>query len=101
MLSAVSTPSSARQALRAAGAGDQAELHFGQRDLRRAVGDAVMAAERELEAAAQRGAVDRGDDRLVERLDVVRSLIKRRAGACGGLPNSLMSAPPRSFARRP
>ena len=42
----------ARQALRAAGAGHQAELHFGQRDLRARRGDAVVAAERQLQAAA-------------------------------------------------
>ena len=52
MFSAVSRPSDARQALRAAGAGQQAELHLGQRDLRAGGGDAVVAAERELEAAA-------------------------------------------------
>ena len=37
-----------------------------------------MAAERDLEAAAERGAVHRRDDRLVERLDLVDQLIERR-----------------------
>jgi hypothetical protein len=55
----------ARQALRAAGAGQQAEVHFGQAALGRRHGHAVVAAQRHLEAAAERGAVDRGDDGLV------------------------------------
>ncbi len=54
----------ARQALRPAGTGEQAELDFGQAELRRDDGDAVVADERDLEPAAERGAVDRGDDRL-------------------------------------
>ena len=54
----------ARQALRAAGARQQAELHLGQAELRRRHGDAVMAAERHLEPAAERRAVDRRDHRL-------------------------------------
>jgi hypothetical protein len=62
-------PEQARQALRAAGAGQDAELHFRQRDLRAGHGDAVVAAERQLEAAAHAGAADGGDDRLGGRLD--------------------------------
>src|SRR5207253_6476323 len=52
-----------RGALRAAGAGDEAELNLGEADLRglRLGRDAVAATERELEAAAEAGAVDRGD----------------------------------------
>ncbi len=57
------------QALRTAGTGQEAELDLGQAELRRADGDAVMADERDLEAAAERGAVDRGDDRLRAVLD--------------------------------
>ena len=58
-----------RQPLRAAGARQEAELHLGQRDLRARRGDAVVAAERQLEPAAHRHRVDRGDDRLGRRLD--------------------------------
>ena len=60
----------ARHALRAARAGEQADLHFRQPDARLvAVGsDTVMAGEAQLEAAAQRGAVDRSDPRLAARL---------------------------------
>ena len=49
----------------AAAAGQQAEGGLGQADLDRAVvdGDAVVGGQRDLEATAERGAVDRGDDR--------------------------------------
>ena len=55
----------------AAAAGQQAELDLGQADLGAGdVGDdPVVAGERDLEAAAQRRAVDRGDDRLAELLE--------------------------------
>ena len=62
-------PDQARQALRAAGARQEAELDLGQADAGAGRGDAVMAAERELEAAAERRAVDRRDDRLADALD--------------------------------
>ena len=54
----------------AAAAGQQAEGDLGQAELRLRVveRDAVVAGERDLEAAAERGAVERGDDRLAERL---------------------------------
>ncbi len=72
----------ARQALRAAGAGQQAELDLGQAELRARHGDAVVGDERDLEPAAQRGAVDRGDDGLGavldRRLDVVEGGAARR-----------------------
>ena len=54
----------ARQALRAAGAGQDAELDLGQAEQRLGRGDPVVAGERELEAAAEREAADRGDERL-------------------------------------
>ena len=54
----------ARHALRAAGAGEDAELHLGKAELRRRHRDAIVAAERDFEPAAQRGAVDRDHDRL-------------------------------------
>jgi hypothetical protein len=76
----------ARQPLRAARAGQEAELHFRQRDLRVAAGDARVAAERQLEPAAHAGPVDRRDDRLGARLDdpddgVERRLARRRGRA--------------------
>ena len=56
----------ARHALGAAGAGEQPDLDFRQAEpgLRVVRGDAVVAGQRQLEAAAEREAVDRGDPRL-------------------------------------
>ncbi len=56
----------ARDALRAACAGEEPDLDLGQAEARlRIVGrDAVMAGKRQLEAAAHRGAVERRDPRL-------------------------------------
>ena len=65
MFSAVSDADHARQPLRAARAGQQAQLDFGQRDLRAGRGHAVVAGERELQTAAHRHRVDRGDHRLL------------------------------------
>ena len=61
----------AGDALGAAGAGKQADLDLGQAEPRLRVvgGDAVMAGQRQLEAAADRGAVDRRDPRLAAGLD--------------------------------
>ena len=53
----------ARQALRAAVAGDQPELDLGQSHLRVARGEAERAGERQLEAAAESVAVDDRDRR--------------------------------------
>src|SRR5581483_2751284 len=55
----------ARDALRRAAAGKKPELHFGlaELDLRIVDRDAVVTAERELEPAAEGGAVERRDDR--------------------------------------
>ena len=64
-------PHDAGKALRAARAGQDAQLHLGQAQLRRGHGDAVMAAQRNLQPAAQSGAVDRGDDGLGAILDRV------------------------------
>src|SRR3546814_20551321 len=57
--------SQSRQALRAATARQQAELGFGQAELcfRVVDRDAVMAAEREFQTAAERGAVERRNHR--------------------------------------
>jgi hypothetical protein len=52
------------QPLGAAGAWQQAEVHFRQAAARRGHGDAVVGAQRHFEAAAEGGAVDRGDHRL-------------------------------------
>ena len=68
----------ARQPLGAAGAGQEAELDLGHAQLRRRDGDPVMAGERDLEAAAEGGAVDRGDDRLGAILDDVDDLGEHR-----------------------
>ena len=61
----------ARDARGAAGAGKQPDLDFRQAEARLRIlrGDAVVAGERELEAAAERGAVDGGDPRLAAGLD--------------------------------
>ena len=67
-------------------------MHFGQAALRRRHGDAIVTAQRDLQAAAERSAVDRGDDRLRASSRSCRTT-SCRLGACGGLPNSVMSAP--------
>ena len=54
----------ARQALRAAGAGQQAQLHFGQCDLRVRFRHAVVGPQRQFEPAAHAHAGDRGDHRF-------------------------------------
>ncbi len=58
----------AREALRPAVSGDEAELHLRLAELRVLAGDAEVARHRELAAAAQREAVHRGHDRLPHRL---------------------------------
>ena len=59
----------ARQALRAERTGQHADQHLGQAELRLRRADAVVASERELEPAAECGAVQCGDDRPVEAFD--------------------------------
>ena len=54
----------ARQALGAAGARQQTEVHFRQAELRRRNSHAVVGAQRHFETAAQHRTVDRGDHRL-------------------------------------
>ena len=68
----------ARDALRAAAARQQADLDLGLADLGLGVGrgDAVVAGEADLEAAAQRGAVDRGHDRLAAGLLAAEHLLQ-------------------------
>ena len=60
-----------RETLRAAGAGNQAELHFRKSDLRVGPRHPVVAAEREFESSAHAGAADRGDHRLAGAFDDV------------------------------
>ena len=82
----------ARQALRAAGAGQQAEVHLGQAAPRAGHGDAVVGAQRHLEPAAERRAVDGGDHRLGRALH--HRLHVEQAGPLRvAPPNSVMSAP--------
>src|ERR1039457_6589805 len=59
----------ARQALRSAGAGDDAQQHFGLADFGAGHGHAIVAGHGELQPAAQRGAVDGADDRFGTVLD--------------------------------
>jgi hypothetical protein len=68
----------ARQPLRAARAGKQAELHFRHPKLRRRHRHPVMAGERNLEPAAERRPVDRRHDRLGAILDDVDDLRQHR-----------------------
>ena len=74
-----------RQALGAAGARDDAELHLGKAELGLGMiaGDAVVAGERELEAAAETGAVDRRDHGLGQGLDPAHHLLPLEAQPLG------------------
>ncbi len=76
----------ARQALGAAGAGQDADLHFGETHLGARHGDAVMAGERHLEPAAERIAMDRRDHRFRA---VVEHVVGAPAGWRGGRPAEL------------
>ena len=64
MFTAVSSPTARGKPLGAAGARQQAQLHFRQTDLRALVGDAMMHAQRQFQPAAQGQALDRRDHRL-------------------------------------
>ena len=86
-----------RQPLRAGVAGDQAEIDFRLSELRGVGGEPQRAGHRQLAAAAERVAVDRGDDRLAEVLDEIEDVLPGSAcsraavGVCAA--SSLMSAP--------
>jgi hypothetical protein len=69
------------QALRAARAGDESDLHLGEREdgLGRVGGDAIGAGQRELESAAQAGTVDGDDDRDAPLLDAVEHRVPEGA----------------------
>jgi hypothetical protein len=84
------------QPLAAAGARDEAQLHLGEPELGLGMigGDTIVARERQLEAAAQAGAVDRGDDRLGQRLHPAHHLLPLEAQplrrALGSEPRELL-----------
>ena len=87
-----------RQALRAGEAGHQAELDLGLAELRGVGREPQRAGHRQLAAAAQGEAVDRGDDGLAQLLDQVEDAAARvRACALAAsgvsVASSLMSAP--------
>jgi hypothetical protein len=60
--------------------GQQAERDFGEAEARLRVvgGDAVVAGQRDLHAAAQGGAVDRRGDRLAAEFDAAHQLVPVR-----------------------
>ncbi len=68
----------ARQALGATGPGKQPEVDLRQTHLRRIQRQSIITAERDLHAAAERGAVDRGDHRFAAGFDRVDDLGQRR-----------------------
>ena len=80
-----------RQALGAAVPGDEPEIDLGLAELRRVGGDAKRARHRELAAAAERVAVDRGNRRLAELLEEIEDLLAAQARARA---RSSDSAPP-------
>src|SRR5580765_6442217 len=65
----------ARQALRAAVTGNDAELHFRLAELGGFAGQANGAGKRELAAAAQGEAVDGADGRLAERFEEMKNAL--------------------------
>ncbi|MHC2517033.1 hypothetical protein ACVMHW_002915 [Bradyrhizobium diazoefficiens] len=75
-MTASSGPDRARQALGAAGARQQAELHLGQAELGLLHRNAEMTGQRDLEAAAERGAVNCGNDRLRRVLDLGQHVVE-------------------------
>ena len=81
----------ARQPLRAACAGDDAQRHLRQTHHRAGRGDACVAAQRQLEAAAQRRAVQRRDHGLAAVLDGADH--GGSGGSASGWPNSRRSEP--------
>ena len=67
-----------RQPLRAARSRQQAEAYLRQAEGDIGRGHAVVAGERELEAAAEHCAVQRGDHRLRGRLDAQQNIVQER-----------------------
>ena len=73
-------PDQPRRELRRAPGGDEAEQAFGRRDVADLVGDhAVVAVQRELDASAEDGAVDRGDGRVRKLADAREEVVSRAA----------------------
>ena len=70
----------ARQALRAAAARKEPELHLGLAELGAFNRDPNGAGHRRLATAAERKAVDRRDHRLAEILDEIEDLLSETAG---------------------
>lgn len=68
----------AGQALSAAGARDDAEVHLGEADLGARVSDAVLAGQGELKATTQRNALDGSDRRLLHRLKRLDEIVQGR-----------------------
>ena len=78
-----------RQPLRAFGAGNDAEVDLGLPHLRIGDGDAVVAGHRHFEPAAERGAVQRHDDRLGGVLDALQQVV-HVGGAAVAAPGQLL-----------
>ena len=70
----------ARQALGAAGAGQEADIDLRQAGLGRRDGDTIVRHQRHLQTPAQGGAVDRRDHRLGRVLDDVLDVLQGRTG---------------------
>ena len=83
-----------RQPLRAARAGNDAEQHLGLADLASLCRDAEVARHRDLESAAERVAVNGGDERLGRVLDPLQQ-------ACVLADRANESVPRSSMARKP
>ena len=85
----------AHRAHDAAGAGQQAELDLGEAEhgLRVVDDDAVVAGQRDLQAAAERGAVDRRHDRLAERLQPAQLRPCRSRTIVGDLRRVVLGRP--------
>ncbi len=86
-----------RQTLRAGRAGNNPELYFRLADLRAGNRHAIVSGHRQLQTAAERGAVNGHDHRLAAILDAKQQRLESLAARWSLpeviLPNSLMSAP--------
>jgi hypothetical protein len=80
-------PDQARKSLAPTGTRDQTQLDLGQPQLGLGMigGNPVMTGERQLETTAEAGAVNGGDDRLVEGLDPADRLLALEAQPLGGV----------------
>ena len=90
--SVFSTPIRSRHALRAAGAGNDAERDFGKSEARAGSRDPIVAGKRDLETAAHDDAVHARDDRH-RQLFQAAGTMSRYFSSLGGPENSAMSAP--------